>query len=104
MKTNLKTPKIYSSSPKNYVLRQWSAKRIGGGPISPESEGDTYADRKHVDGHDQDQEHGNPDSIVDALASCPIQHGCAVVVTELDSIRDGNQFSGRLDSVGKPLA
>ena len=100
IKTSLKHPRMYSSSPNICGQPGVSttiasiAIRIGRG---------TYSDGKHVEGHHQDQEDGNPDGIVNPLTSLPVQKCNSIIVPELDCVGDGDQLLGCEDGVGKPF-
>jgi hypothetical protein len=100
IKTSLKHPRMYSSSPNIYGQSGVStaitpvATRIGRG---------TYSDGKHVEGHNQDQEDSNPNGVVNPLTSLPVQKCNSIIVPELDCVGDGDQLLGCKDGVGKPF-
>jgi hypothetical protein len=87
IKTSLKHPRMYSSSP-NICGQPGVSTAIT--PIVIRIGWGAYSDGKHVEDHNQDQEDGNPNGIVNPLASFPVQKCNSIVVPELDCVGDGD--------------
>lgn len=62
----------------------------------------THPDTDEVEASHEYQKRDKPNSMVDALASCPAEKSRAVVVVEFDRVRDSHKLVGGENGIGKP--